>query len=247
MNLTPDASSRDLHHSNMRIDNAFANITRTTGEGEIFPRIRAMGDAAVLVELGSTLDAALNARVHVLARRVEKVRGVTVTVPGYATLLVEYDPARCGYDGLCREIENAMTGTEAAAEQEARVVEIPTRYGGEFGPDLDFVARHNDITTAELIAFHTGRVYQVFMLGFAPGFPYLGITDEKIVAPRLETPRRRVPAGSVALAGRQTGIYPRESPGGWRLIGHTAVRLFDPAREPPVLLRAGDYVQFVAL
>lgn len=206
-----------------------------------------MGDAAVLVELGSTLDPALNARVHALARRVETMRGVTVSVPGYATLLVEYDPPRCDYGELCREIENALTGTETEIAQESRVVEIPMQYGGEFGPDLDFVARHNGITTGEVIARHTARLYRVFMLGFAPGFPYLGITDEKIAAPRLETPRPRVRAGSVAVAGRQTGIYPRESPGGWRLIGHTAVILFDPTREPPALLRAGDSVRFVAL
>lgn len=206
-----------------------------------------MGDAAVLVELGSTLDPALNARVHALARRVETMRGVIVTVPGYATLLVEYDPARCEFGELCRDIEDALTGAETELAQESRVIVIPTQYGGEFGPDLDFVARHNGITTAEVVARHTGGLYRVFMLGFAPGFPYLGITDEQIAAPRLETPRPRVPAGSVAIAGRQTGIYPRESPGGWRLIGHTAVVLFDPAREPPALLRAGDSVRFVAL
>ncbi len=203
-----------------------------------------MGDAAVLVELGNALDAALNARVHALARRVETLRGVSVTVPGYATLLVEYEPALCEYDALCHEIVQAMDTQDAPAAQAARVIEIPSRYGGADGPDLDFVARHNGITTDEVIALHTRVLYQVFMLGFAPGFPYLGIVDEKIAAPRLETPRSRVPAGSVGIAGRQTGIYPRASPGGWRLIGRTDVKMFDPMQEPPTLLRAGDRVRF---
>lgn len=212
-----------------------------------FPRIRAMGDAAVLVELGNVLDAALNARVHALARRIEHARGVTATVPGYTTLLVEYEPARCEYDALCHEIENALEAVDALPVRETRVIEIPTRYGGEFGPDLEFVARHNGLTTREVIEIHARATYQVFMLGFAPGFPYLGIVDENIAAPRLETPRARVPAGSVGIAGRQTGIYPRVSPGGWRLIGRTDVKLFDPTREPPTLLRAGDHVKFVAV
>lgn len=206
-----------------------------------------MGDAAILVELGDVLDAALNARVHALARRVEALRGVTAVVPGYATLLVEYDPAQCEYDALCHEIQNALHIGDAAVVNHTRVIEIPVKYGGEYGPDLEFVARHNGITPAEVVNVHARTTYQVFMLGFAPGFPYLGIVDEKIAAPRLETPRKRVPAGSVGIAGRQTGIYPRESPGGWRLIGRTDVPLFDPTREPPTLLRAGDHVRFVPI
>lgn len=206
-----------------------------------------MGDAAVLVELGDVLDAALNARVHALARQVENLRGVTVTVPGYTTLLVEYEPAMCDYDVLCRDIENALGATDAAVMPETRMIEIPTRYGGEFGPDLDFVAQHNGMTTEQIVWRHTQDTYRVFMIGFSPGFPYLGIVNEKIAAPRLETPRKRVPAGSVAIAGRQTGIYPRESPGGWRLIGRTDVKLFDPLCEPPTLLRAGDRVKFVRI
>ena len=209
--------------------------------------MRAMGDAAVLVELGDTLDAEVNARVHALARRVQNLRGVSVTVPGYSTLLVEYEPALCEYDALCHEMTTALDAQDAPETSDAHWIEIPTRYGGEFGPDLDFVARHNDITTDQVIALHTRHLYQVFMLGFAPGFPYLGIIDAKIAAPRLETPRKRVATGSVGIAGRQTGIYPRESPGGWRLIGRTDVKLFDPTQDPPTLLRAGDRVRFVSV
>jgi KipI family sensor histidine kinase inhibitor len=203
-----------------------------------------MGDAALLVELGAELDIALNARVHALAQRVDALRGVVATTPGYTTLLVEYDPALREYDALRQEVENALHTLAAAAAPAARVIEIPTRYGGTDGPDLDFVAWHSRLTAAQVIQLHTRVVYHVFMLGFAPGFPYLGVVDEKIAAPRLETPRARVPAGSVGIAGRQTGIYPRESPGGWRLIGRTDTKLFDPTQEPPTLLRAGDCVRF---
>jgi len=206
-----------------------------------------MGDAALLVELGAELDVALNARAHALARRVETLRGVVAMTPGYTTLLVEYEPAQREYAALRQEIENALRTLDAPPPRAARVIEIPTRYGGADGPDLDFVARHSRLSVAQVIQLHTRAVYHVFMLGFAPGFPYLGIVDEKIAAPRLETPRARVPAGSVGIAGRQTGIYPRESPGGWRLIGRTDVKLFDSTQEPPTLLRAGDCVRFTRL
>lgn len=206
-----------------------------------------MGDAALLVELGQTLDVVLNARVHALARRVELLQGVTVVVPGYTTLLVEYEPTLWEFDALRHEIETLNASVQTIEHNDARVIEIPVRYGGAFGPDLEFVARHNDITPDEVIEIHTRATYQVFMLGFAPGFPYLGIVDEKIAAPRLETPRAQVPAGSVGIAGRQTGIYPRTSPGGWRLIGRTDVKLFDPLQKPPTWLNAGDRVTFKRL
>jgi len=212
-----------------------------------FPKIRVMGDAALWVELGDALDADLNARVHTLARRVETRRGVSAVVPGYASLLVEYEPAVCDYDALRQEIADLLRRADNAAPQTPRQIEIPTRYGGADGPDLEFVAQHNGITPDQVIEIHTRTVYQVFMLGFAPGFPYLGSVDEKIAAPRLETPRPRVAAGSVGIAGRQTGIYPRVSPGGWRIIGRTDVQLFDPMQEPPTLLRAGDRVKFIAV
>ncbi|TAH52211.1 MAG: 5-oxoprolinase subunit PxpB [Chloroflexota bacterium] len=207
--------------------------------------IRVMGDAAVLVEVGETLDVSLNARVHALARELDQVRGVVSIVPGYTTLLLEYDPALCEYDALLQQILRAAESRAASSIQDTRLIEIPVRYGGEFGPDLEFVAQHNGISVEQVIAIHTRDIYQVFMLGFAPGFPYMGIVNEKIAAPRLETPRQRVPAGSVGIAGRQTGIYPRESPGGWRVIGRTDVKLFDAQSEPPTLLRAGDRVKFV--
>src|SRR5262249_50291792 len=128
-----------------------------------------------------------------------------------------------------------------------RVIEVPTIYGGEFGPDLDFVAQYHNLTPEEVIRIHSERDYRVFMLGFTPGFPYLGEVDERIATPRLDIPRKRVPAGSVGIAAKQTGIYPIESPGGWRLIGQTSLTLFDPGREPPFLIDAGDTVRFVQM
>jgi KipI family sensor histidine kinase inhibitor len=126
-----------------------------------------------------------------------------------------------------------------------RLVEIPTLYGGEFGPDLGDVAEHNGISDAEVIKIHSGADYLVYMMGFLPGFPYLGGMSERIATPRLKTPRSAIPAGSVAIAERQTGIYPVESPGGWRIIGRTPISLFDPSREPPVEIEPGDYLRFV--
>jgi inhibitor of KinA len=211
------------------------------------PRLRPMGDAALLVELGDAMDESLNARVHALAFAVDQVAGVVEVVPAYASLLVEFDPARLTYATLREQVTRALERESSAnaAVRVPRVIEIPTRYGGEFGPDLEFVARHNSLTPEAVIRLHTAQPLRVFMLGFTPGFPYLGILPPQIAAPRLATPRARVPAGSVGIAGRQTGIYPRESPGGWRLIGRTAVQLFDPAQNPPALLRPGDYVRFV--
>ncbi len=203
-----------------------------------------MGEAALLLELGAEIDVALNARVHALARALASVPAILETIPGYASLLVEFDPTRLGHTALQSEILRLLHETPVG-QQAPRVVEIPTRYGGEFGPDLEFVARHNGRSPEEVIALHSAQPWRVFMLGFAPGFPYAGPLPDAIAAPRLETPRPRTPAGAVGIAGKQTGIYPRESPGGWRIIGRTDVRLFDPLRDPPVLVRPGDYLRFL--
>lgn len=210
------------------------------------PRLRPCGDAAVLVEWGETLDPAVNAQVHALAGRLAAVRwpGLGEAVPGYCTLLVHYDPAQQDYPALAAQIQAWLTEPAAPEAAAARLVEIPVTYGGAAGPDLEAVARHTGLTPAEVIARHAGRVYRVYMMGFTPGFAYLGELDEQLAVPRLETPRLRVPAGSVGLAGRQTGIYPLESPGGWRLIGRTALTLFDPAAAAPFLLAPGDRVRF---
>ncbi len=203
-----------------------------------------MGDRALLVELGSAIDERLNERVHALARGLFPARGVTEIIPAYASLLVEFDPTRISHSELTEQLTRAASSLTAAPPSDRRVVEIPTRYGGEFGPDLEFVAAHNRISPEDVIRIHTSSTLRVFMLGFAPGFPYLGQLPPEIAAPRLEAPRVKVPAGSVGIAGLQTGIYPRQSPGGWRLIGRTDVQLFNPQQDPPTLLQAGDYVRF---
>ncbi len=204
-----------------------------------------MGDAAFLIDFGDEIDEAINARVHLLAARLAGVPGARETVPAYSSLLVEFDPGEIEHRRVRQEIERALAEPAAAEAAPPRVVEIPTRYGGEFGPDLDFVAKHNNVSPEEAIRLHTSRPFRVYMLGFTPGFPYAGPVPPQIQAPRLETPRTFVPAGSVGVAGAQTGIYPRSSPGGWRLIGRTDIRLFDPSHDPPSLLQPGDYIQFV--
>ena len=128
-----------------------------------------------------------------------------------------------------------------------KIFEIPTTYGGEYGPDIEFVAQHNNLTIEEVIDIHTSTNYLIYMLGFTPGFTYLGGLDKRIETPRLENPRTKIPAGSTGIAGKQTGIYPIESPGGWQLIGRTPVKLYDPFNDPPVILSAGDYVRFVRI
>ncbi len=210
-----------------------------------FPRIRPMGESALLVELGEVIDEELNRHVHALALNLAGVGGVRDVIPAYASLLVEFEPDLISHGDVEAVITRALEMTRALKPEHARVIDIPTRYGGEFGPDLDFVAAHNALSPAGVIRLHTSRPWRVFMLGFTPGFPYIGPLPAGIAAPRLDTPRARVPAGSVGIAGFQTGIYPRESPGGWRLIGRTDLVLFDPAADPPVLLHPGDYVRFI--
>lgn len=213
-----------------------------------FPRIQPAGDSALLVTFADQIDLAANLRVHDLSRRVrmQSLPGLGEAVPGYVTLMVTYDPLETDY----LTVENLLLHLleePASPSPDLRRVEVPVVYGGEDGPDLEFVANHNHLTIDEVIHLHAGRDYPVYMMGFMPGFPYLGGLDPRIAAPRLETPRSRVPAGSVGIAGEQTGIYPLDSPGGWRLIGRTAFRLFDSSREPPFLLNPGDIIRFIAV
>jgi inhibitor of KinA len=214
---------------------------------EQWPTYRAVGDAALVVEFGDAIDPVINRRVQAFARRLEQVRwpGIIAIVPTYRSVLIHYDPLPL----TCQEVTAwAQAQCVEAATHPAvgnRRIEIPTRYGGEAGPDLDFVARYHHVSPEEIIRCHSSVDYVVYMMGFMPGFPYLGGLPPALETPRLETPRTQVPAGSVGLAGKQTGIYPLDSPGGWRLIGRTSVKLFDPALDPPTLLAPGDQVRFV--
>ncbi len=214
-------------------------------EASIFPRFLPAGDSSILVELGERIDPRINRMAHALAEALRGADGLGESVPGYASLLVYYDPFLLGYDETLERIRRGLEQIDPEDLPAARFVEIPVSYGGAEGPDLEFVARHCGLSPAEVIARHSQVEYSVYFLGFLPGFPYLGGLDPAIAVPRLETPRTRIPAGSVGIAAEQTGVYPLESPGGWRIIGRTQVRLFDEQRDPPAVLRPGDHVRFV--
>jgi len=212
-----------------------------------YPYFKPAGDRALLAVFGDEIDLAVNRRVHALDRLLQEqpFEGLLETVPTYVSILIYYDAMRVDYDGALASVQESLSRIGQQNEQPARRVEIPTVYGGENGPDLAFVAQHNHITPGDVIRIHSSRDYHVYMMGFTPGFPYLGGMDERIATPRLESPRTFVPAGSVGIAGKQTGVYPIDSPGGWQIIGRTSLDLFDPARQPPFLFAPGDVVHFV--
>ncbi len=214
---------------------------------DTFPIYKPAGDRALLVVFGEEIDLQINRKVHALDRLIARdpFTGLVETVPTYASLLVYYDLLELDYATALDAVKQRIERFQDAPEQAIHRVDIPTRYGGEYGPDLAYVADHNHLTPEEVIRIHSGSEYPVYMMGFTPGFPYVGGMDERIAAPRLESPRTHVPAGSVGIAGKQTGVYPIESPGGWRIIGRTDLKLFDPAAEMPFLLAPGDLVRFV--
>jgi KipI family sensor histidine kinase inhibitor len=202
----------------------------------------------LLIELEPVIDPVINERAIMLALRLRarQARGVRDVAPGYSTVGVHFDPLQIDLAALEQAIETefaALASIEAIAER--NVIDIPVTYGGASGPDLDAVASFAGCSPAEVIARHSSRTYRVYMLGFVPGFAYMGRVDQSIAAPRHRVPRERVPVGSVGLASLQTGVYPVESPGGWQLIGRTATVMFDPNRDRPSLLCAGDVVRFV--
>jgi len=211
-------------------------------------KIQPCGESMLLVELESAIDPVVNERAILLASRLRdrNARGVRDIVPGYCTLGVHYDPLQTDLAALEQAIEREFAGLASLEAVAARpVIEIPVSYGGEHGPDLEAVAAHAGYSMAEVVRRHSERTYRVYMLGFVPGFAYMGRVDPSIAAPRHRVPRERVRAGSVGIAGLQTGVYPVESPGGWQLIGHTTTAMFDPRRDKPSLLAAGDLVRFV--
>ena len=214
-------------------------------------RMLPAGEQGLVVEFGSKIDEEINVRVHQVSRLITDrlSDGVIEVVPTYRSLLVYFKPLVITRNQLISEIEVLLSRIEGAANESgsARVVYIPVCYGGEFGPDIEFVAQHNKLSVDEVVKIHTATPYLVYMLGFTPGFPYLGGMSEKIAAPRLDKPRTKIPAGSVGIAGSQTGFYPIESPGGWRLIGQTPIKGFDKDADKPFPIDAGDYLQFQAV
>ena len=209
-------------------------------------RIVSAGDSAVLVEFEARIDSRINQRVVALAEAIEgaRIAGVRDVVPTFRSLAVYFDPLRTDFAHLTERLTEAAAERRRLAETVREPIRIPVCYGGTFGPDLDEVARFAGLTPGEVVARHVAPTYRVFMLGFMPGFAYLGIVDPTIAAPRRATPRLRVPAGSVGIALGQTGIYPSETPGGWQLVGRALTAPFDPERADPFLLKAGDAVQF---
>lgn len=208
--------------------------------------IRYCGDCAVTVVFPQEISPAVNAAVCGFAARFAKMAlsGVIELVPTYSAVTIHFDPIELDPVNLESAIHEAVSGREDMTEEEGETVVIPVVYGGEYGPDLENVCAHNDLTAEEVIAIHSGREYLIYMLGFTPGFPYMGGMDERIATPRLKTPRTAIPAGSVGIAGAQTGVYPIQSPGGWQLIGRTPYKLFDMERDEPFLLKAGQKVIF---
>ncbi len=208
------------------------------------------GEQGLVAEFGTSIDPEINRRVHSTGAliRAAGIPGIREVVPTYRSLLIYFDPLTISRRQLIENVRSLVAGAESGqASTFARVIEIPVAYGGEYGPDLEFVAGHTGLSPDEVVAIHTSVPYLVYMLGFTPGFPYLGGMSERIAAPRLEQPRTVIPGGSVGIAGTQTGIYPVASPGGWRIIGRTPVRLFDPGAADPFLFAAGDYLQFTAV
>jgi len=210
------------------------------------PRIVPLGDSAVLVQLGNEIDININQHIHALSNLIESAssHGIIETVPAYATLLVHYDPFMLSFTQVRNLIRAKMSQVEEAVYRKPRQVQVPVRYGGEYGIDLEDVARRLQLTVTDVIRIHSGKIYTVYMMGFMPGYPYMGKLDDRLIMPRLETPRTRVPAGTVAIAGLQTGIYSVDSPGGWNLIGWTPLKLFDPESDSPFIFSPGDEVKF---
>jgi len=210
------------------------------------PLFRIAGDRGLLVEYGSGIDPDINNKVRSMAIVMEKEspEGALETIPTYRSLLIIYDPAITNTSKLEKEILALEERLSEIKIPPPDTVEIPVCYGGELGPDIKFVAEHNSMTTDDVIRIHSQNEYRIYMIGFTPGFPFLGGLPEVLYTPRLETPRSFVPEGSVGIANNQTGIYPVASPGGWQLIGRTPIRLFTPASSNPFLYKAGDRIKF---
>lgn len=213
------------------------------------PRLRPSGDLAVLVEYGDGIDPAVNEKVRAAATLLKRnlPEGVLDVIPAYRSLSLRYDPLLTSLERLSLALEELEGHLREVEIPPPRVVEIPVLYGGEQGPDLGFVAAHGGMTPEDVVAIHAGTDYPIYMIGFTPGFCYLGGLDTRIATPRRETPRTLLPGGSVGIAEAQTGVYPVDSPGGWQIIGRTPLRLFAPERENPFLYEAGDRIRFVPI
>lgn len=214
------------------------------------PTISPVGDCAISIDFGQVIDPKINRQIRQIIEQIKVLQldGIIELVPTYCALLVQYDAMVYSYSDICKILDPTLQESVMdSANELVTIVEIPTVYGGEFGPDLGFVASHNHISEDEVVSIHSGTDYLVYMLGFIPGFTYLGGMDPRIATPRLSSPRTLIPAGSVGIAGEQTGTYPSDSPGGWQIIGRTPVTMYDMSKKQAALLQAGDYVRYVSI
>ena len=208
------------------------------------------GDSALVIEFGNEISVDINKKIRKMMDNIKKenIDGIIEFVPTYCYLLINYDVLKIDYNTLVEKLKTFLNNNlETAEGEEVTLIEIPTLYNDEVGPDLSYVAEHNKISKEEVIKIHTGTDYLVYMLGFMPGFTYLGGMSEKIATPRLESPRLQIYPGSVGIAGKQTGMYPSMSPGGWRIIGRTPLKLYNPDSDTPVYISSGDYVRYVSI
>ena len=208
------------------------------------------GDSALVIEFGNEISVDINKKIRKMMDDIKKenIDGIVELVPTYCYLLINYDVLKIDYNTLVEKLKTFLNNDlETAEGEEVTLVEIPTLYNDEVGPDLSYVAEHNKLSKEEVIKIHTGTDYLVYMLGFMPGFTYLGGMSEKIATPRLESPRLQIYPGSVGIAGKQTGMYPSMSPGGWRIIGRTPLKLYNPDSDTPVYISSGDYVRYVSI
>lgn len=211
-----------------------------------YPRILAAGDCSIVVEFGNEISDEINERITGFYQGVKsnRIAGVTEAIPTFRSVLLNYDPRIISYKQLVSEVTSRLANVKTHGRGAKRIVEIPVCYGGEYGPDLSFVAEHAGLSEQEVIDIHTSKEYLIYMLGFQPGFPYLGGLDPRLFTPRLTSPRVQIPAGSVGIGGEQTGLYPVASPAGWQIIGTTPVKAYNPYRNPTIPYEAGDYIHF---
>lgn len=212
---------------------------------EIIP----LGDLAVRISFGNSIKEETNGRIRQFILKLEKERipGIIEWVPAYTSVTIYYEPEQTSYETMKRKLEIVNQAQEESHLTQPSVYEIPACYGGEFGPDLPYVAEYHGLSEQEVINLHADREYLIHMMGFMPGFPYLGGMPDEIAVPRLEQPRFSVLPGSIGIGGSQTGIYPADVPSGWRIIGATPIRLYKPEKEEPFLLSAGNYIKFVPI
>lgn len=210
-------------------------------------RILTEGDSSVLIEFGKEISPEINRKITATVQMMKEqhIEGVVDMIPAFCSLLINYDPRVISFDELKKRLEHLVRLDAKAGKNRKKIYEIPVCYGGEYGPDMENIAKNAGLTEEEVIKIHSSRDYLIYMLGFLPGFCYLGGLDERIHTPRLANPRIKINAGSVGIGGSQTGIYPLDSPGGWQLMGMTPVKTYDPDREIPILVEAGDYIRFV--